>query len=206
MKEKSIPFWEKSYQRPGKLDTFGGGEPGEDVIFAVSRVKEKGKALDIGCGEGRNAIYLAKMGFDTTAFDISVSGIEKLKLVSKEQNLKINSKVCDMRNFEFKEIYSLIVCQGCLHLIYKNEWKRVVNMMKASTEIGGYNVVGIFTDEVPEPEDQRGLMVGLANDGDLFEAYSDWEIIEKKKYQFEHEHPDGPKHKHSGNRLIARRK
>jgi len=33
--------------------------------------------------------------------------------------------------------------------------------MKQYTSSGGINIMGVFTDEAPEPEDQRGLMVGL---------------------------------------------
>ena len=159
--DRKKPFWEESYKRPGKLDTFGAGRPSESVVRAVSFVPAGGRALDIGCGEGRNALYLAGLGYLTSAFDISVSGINKLRETAKQKNLDIDASVCDMREYRFPHPFDLVVCQGCLHLIERQKWESLIPCMKEFTTPGGYNVVGVFTDTVPEPEDQRGLMVGL---------------------------------------------
>jgi tellurite methyltransferase len=199
------PFWEESYKRKGKLDTFGGGKPSQVVVSAAARIKLPAKALDLGCGEGRHALYLAGLGFETSASDISESGIEKLNTVSDELRLNIDAEVCDMRQYVFKNPFDLIVCVGCLHLIKRNEWPQVITKMKHNTSKGGINIVGVFTDEAPEPEDQRGLMVGLFKEGELLTYYQDWEIIDSKTYVFEDEHPDGARHKHAGNNIIARK-
>jgi len=199
------PFWEDSYKRPGKLDTFGGGKPSWKVVDIASKMKPGLTALDLGCGEGRNALYLASIGFITSAVDISVSGIQKLNTVASDLNLNIDAIVCDMREYQFNKEFDLIVCQGCLHLIKRDEWQKVIADMKQSTSKGGIHNIGVLTDTIPEPEDQRGLMVGLFKDGELFDYYQDWEIIDTKSSEFEHEHPDGPKHKHSTNTIIARK-
>lgn len=205
MMEKKKPFWEESYKRPGKLDTFGGGKPNEAVAKVARLLPSGAKILDMGCGEGRNALYLARLGFKTSAFDISPSGIEKLRQMAYEKNLEIKASVWDMREYDFLHNFDLIVNQGCLHLIERNEWEVVIKRMKEFTTPGGYHVVGVFTDTVPEPEDQRGLMVGLFKEGELLERYRDWEIIEKKAYQFHHTHPGGISHEHSGNEIIVRK-
>jgi tellurite methyltransferase len=206
---QTIPFWEASYARPGRLDTFGNGKPAKDVVEVVSRMASRLhvglSALDLGCGEGRNALYLAQCGFTTTAIDISSTGIEKLNTVAAERQLPVAASVGDMREFVFDHPYDLIVCLGCLHLIFRHEWERVLDRMQAATASNGYHVVGAFTDEVPEPEDQRGLMVGLFHEGELFERYRGWEMLKRDSYAFEHKHPDGPLHQHAGNSLIARK-
>jgi tellurite methyltransferase len=162
-------------------------------------------AIDIGCGEGRNALYLAQCGFATTAIDVASTGIEKLQTVAAARQLDITAFVGDMRDVAFTRPYDLVVCLGCLHLIYRHEWEDVIVRMQEATVTGGYHVVGAFTDEAPEPEDQRGLMVGLFREGELFERYHGWEILKKDSYLFEHEHPDGPTHQHAGNSLLARK-
>ena len=199
------PFWEESYKRPGKLDTFGGGKPSQEVVTVAARMQPGQRVLDLGCGEGRNALYLASLGFITSASDISESGIEKLDSVAAEMNLQVDSSVCDMREYEFPHEFDLIVCQGCLHLIKKDEWQQVISRMKEYTTSGGYHNIGVFTDEAPEAEDQRGMWVGLFEEGELFTYYEDWEIIDTNTYKFVHEHPDGPRHLHAGNSIIARK-
>ena len=205
MESSKKPFWEESYKRKGKLDTFGGGKPSKDVATIAPKIKLPAKALDLGCGEGRNALYLAGFCFETSALDISVSGIQKLNTVAGELRLNINAVVCDMRQYTFNKTFDLIVCEGCLHLIKHEEWSKIILKMKNSTASGGYNLVGIFTDEAPEPEDQRGLMVGLFKEGELFSYYQDWQVIDSRTYAFEHTHPNGPTHKHAGNNIVARK-
>ncbi|MBN1643661.1 MAG: methyltransferase domain-containing protein [Dehalococcoidales bacterium] len=199
------PYWEESYKRPGKLDTFGDGKPSKAVADTVVKIKLPAKAMDFGCGEGRNALYLAKLSFETSAVDISEAGIQKLKIMAKESNLNIDARVDDMRAYKFDKYFDLIVCTGCLHLIKREEWQKVLLDLKKYTSRGGFHVVGIFTDKVPEPEDQKGLMVGLFKEGELFTYYQDWEIIESKSSVFEDEHPGGIRHKHAANSITARK-
>ena len=206
MMEKKKPFWEESYKRPGKLDTFGGGNPNRTVVKVAATLKPAGlKALDVACGEGRNALYLAGLGFQTSAFDISESGIQKLNTVARERDLTIDTSICDMRTYEFPYQFDLIVCQGCLHLIKREEWEGFIKRMKDSTVPGGLHIVGVFTDAVPEPEDQRGLMVGLFKEGELLEQYKDWEIIDSHAYKFTHTHPGGISHEHSCNDVVVKK-
>ena len=205
MTESKKPFWEKSYKRPGKLDTFGGGKPSAAVLKVASKLSAGIKALDLGCGEGRDALYLASLGFQTSAIDISESGIEKLKYVAIKMGLDIDVSICDMRRYKFPHHFDLIVCQGCLHLIKREEWGNLIKRMKEYTTPGGQHIVGVFTDTVPEPEDQRGLMVGLFKEGELLEQYKDWEIINSNAYRFAHTHPGGISHEHAGNDIIARK-
>ena len=205
MTEKKKPFWEVSYKRPGKLDTFGRGKPSEAVVRIASMMPAGTRTLDMACGEGRNALYLANQGFLTSAFDVSKSGIEKLALTASERNLEIDMSVCDMREYVFPYEFDLIVCEGCLHLITRDDWIILINRMKISTTSGGYHITGVFTDAVPEPEDQRGLMVGLFKEGELLEQYQDWEIVESQSFRFSHNHPGGISHEHAGNEIIARK-
>ena len=111
-----------------------------------------------------------------------------------------------MRKYEFPDNLDLIVCMGCLHLIGRNDWQSVIKRMKEATKPGGQNIVGIFTDTLPEPEDLRGLMIGLFKEGELLEQYNDWEIIESRAYQFKDAHPGGVSHEHAANEIVARKR
>lgn len=48
-----------------------------------------GKALDLGCGEGRNAIWLARLGWNVTAVDFAENGLARGRQLSAQDNLEI---------------------------------------------------------------------------------------------------------------------
>lgn len=55
-----------------------------------------GKILDIACGDGRNAIYLARLGYQVTAVDFSEEALSRLKYFIKKENLKIKTQLVDL--------------------------------------------------------------------------------------------------------------
>ena len=62
--------------------------PNEDIIrFAVKYLKKKSKILDIGCGTGRNAIYLIELNHTVDCLDFSENGINLLKLLFKKKKI-----------------------------------------------------------------------------------------------------------------------
>lgn len=59
---------------------------------------KKGKAIDIGMGEGRNSIYMAQNGFEVDGIDASPVAVEKARKWAQEKNLKVEAKI---QNLDF---------------------------------------------------------------------------------------------------------
>ena len=74
-------------------------------IIKIFKKKNVKKVLDLGCGSGRHMVYLAKNGFDVSAFDLSHEGIEHLNNWSKEENLNIKIQFADMLSLPLDECY-----------------------------------------------------------------------------------------------------
>ncbi|MGL4912044.1 MAG: class I SAM-dependent methyltransferase [Romboutsia sp.] len=55
-----------------------------------------GKILDIACGDGRNAIFLARLGYHILAIDFSDEALSRLDYFAKKENLKIETKLVDL--------------------------------------------------------------------------------------------------------------
>lgn len=71
----------------------------------------KGKAFVIAMGEGRNAVYLAKNGYEVEGCDISDAAIEKANKLADKKGVKINAFVTDMETYKIKpDKYDLITC------------------------------------------------------------------------------------------------
>jgi ubiquinone/menaquinone biosynthesis C-methylase UbiE len=76
------------------------------------------RAIDMGCGEGRDSIFLAKRGFCVTAVDVSRSAVQRAKSWSKREGLPIDFIVADVANLPIRnEIYELAINIACLHAI-----------------------------------------------------------------------------------------
>ena len=110
-----------------------------------------------------------------------------------------------MRDYTFKHGYDLIVAHGSLHLIEREHWTQMIHKIKAYTYAGGYNVVVVFTDIIPPPDDLKDFHVGLFSEGELFEFYHDWEVLLRRSYILEDEHPGGVRHQHPINKVVARK-
>ncbi len=199
------PFWEESYKRTGSADTFAGGKPSTELYDLVDRLPHGAKVLDLGCGEGRNTLFLAENGLDVTAVDISEAGIAKLRHLADQKRLLVAAEVEDMRSYTFKNTYDLIVAHGCLHLIERDCWMSLLDKIKTHTKPEGYNVIAAFTDRIPPPDDMKEFTVGLFHEGELFQFYEGWRIMLKESYEFDDEHPGSLKHRHAANKLVAQK-
>ena len=95
------PFWEESY-KDDDVATFGTG-PNPAIEERWPTFAKNGAILDVGCGEGKNAIFLAQKGFVVDAFDVSESGIEKLKRLALKNHVRVNAWVQDLRDYDFEK-------------------------------------------------------------------------------------------------------
>jgi tellurite methyltransferase len=166
---------------------------------------QKGKVLDLGCGDGRNALYAASLGYDVTAVDISNAGVSKLNNLAKMQGTDVKAIVQDMRNYHPNEYFDVVISHGCLHLLYRDEWMKVLNNIKAMTTPGGLNIVVVFTDKAPPSPDMEPFTKGLFKEEELFGQYSGWTIHHQNSHIFEDDHEGGIHHVHAVNRIISQK-
>jgi tellurite methyltransferase len=197
------PFWEKTYQ-DDNVSTFSKG-PTADVSEFWHNFKKGSTILDVGCGEGRNSIFLASNGFKVDAFDISESGIAKTKRIAENQGVNINAWTQDLIKFEFEKNYDVILSHGVLHFVEINEWKCFIEKIKLHTKLGGYNLIGIFTNRLPATPDNAPFTKGLFDVGALPALYHDWNLLKNPKGIFEDEHPGGIHHQHAYEQIIAQK-
>ena len=59
------------------------------------------KVLLLGAGEGRNAVYMASLGYDVTAVDQSKVALEKAEKLAKDKGVEITTVCCDLNDFKF---------------------------------------------------------------------------------------------------------
>lgn len=87
--------WDERYREPGF--TYGTA-PNEFLVSVVDRIP-KGKILSLAEGEGRNAVYLASLGYEVTGVDGSEVGLRKARELAKEQGVAITTIHADLGEF-----------------------------------------------------------------------------------------------------------
>ncbi|KUL24629.1 class I SAM-dependent methyltransferase [Streptomyces regalis] len=80
---KAAEFWEARYRDGGRLWS---GRPNSLLVREASGL-EPGSALDLGCGEGADAVWLASRGWQVTGVDISHTALERAALHATEAGL-----------------------------------------------------------------------------------------------------------------------
>jgi SAM-dependent methyltransferase len=79
-------------------------------LVAEAEALAPGRALDLACGEGQNAIWLASLGWEVTAVDFSDVAIEKARRRASEAGLEVSFLCADLLEFEPEEsAYDLVV-------------------------------------------------------------------------------------------------
>ncbi len=71
--------------------------------------------LDLGCGEGRNAVYFAKHGFEVFGLDASEPGLRKTIAYAEEAGVKVETMLADITNLELEGVYDVIFSTGVIH-------------------------------------------------------------------------------------------
>ena len=113
--------------------------------FLAETVKDRkpGRALDIGMGQGRNALFLAALGWEVTGFDISEVGVKQARAEAQKRGLKLDAQVGDVDKFDYgKRRWDLVVGMYMHEYLTRNAAK-VVDSLKP----GGILVIeGIHRD------------------------------------------------------------
>lgn len=136
--------WDEFYKEQGEV-MIG---PSKDMqwliqIFQNHNVK---KILDIGCGPGRNAIYLAKQGYILTAIDYSKFSLEILQ--KKAGNLPIKVMLESVQNLPFEDnSFDAIICRHVLSYINQNNIDKVMKEMHRVTKKNGIVYIKVLSSQ-----------------------------------------------------------
>jgi SAM-dependent methyltransferase len=122
--------------------------PNKFLTETVKNLRGK-KALDVGMGQGRNAIFLAHQGWEVTGVEISAEGIAKAQQQATQNNLQINTIFANYEQFDFgKNTWDLIVL---IYVPLRNISEKV---------IAGLSRQGSLVVETFLAEDQKVEVIG----------------------------------------------
>jgi ubiquinone/menaquinone biosynthesis C-methylase UbiE len=151
MKEKSQKDWFKAMynlgeERPGwSLEVDPQIKKSLDELIG-KQVKE-GRVLDLGCGQGRHALYCAELGLESYGVDYVERAIKDAQDKAREKQLpNANFKVGDILDLNLPENYFDIVIDSSVldHIEYTN-WKQYMDNLLKVLKVGGFVILSEFS-------------------------------------------------------------
>lgn len=148
----------------------------------------KGPALDLACGRGRNSRYLARLGFEVEAVDISDVAVERLKERSGRWGLPIRPRVLNLEDAELpRDRYRVIVNINYLE-------RRIFPAIVAALLPGGLLFFSTFLKGPSAPPRGKLKPAYLLDPGELPRAFSALEILDYREGPAESPgHPGTPR-------------
>lgn len=198
------------YENRYKTDEYYWGLTPSTMCYQVMQICPPVKPLrliDIGCGEGKDAIFFARNGYDVTAFDIADSGIEKLKRLADIYNVNVNIFKANVLDFRLDDTnrFDIIYCSGVLHYIPEQLRRETFDNYKCFTNPNGIHAMNVFVTKpfIESPPDKESTDNQWIS-GEMFIYYHDWHFLHCSEYIFDCTSGNIP-HKHCMNKLITRK-
>ena len=146
-----------------------------DVVDAA-KIVAPGKTLDLGCGNGRNSLYLTANGYDVTAWDknpMSIANLERIK--NAEELTNLHAEVADLNALNFDGEYDFILSTVVMMFLDAKTIPGLIENMQRCTNPGGYNLIvaAMDTDDFP-------CTVGFPfafKTGELRRYYTGWDLL-----------------------------
>ena len=212
-------FYDELYR---SQDDYFGAQPSGLLLKFHGLIKPRGRVLDLGAGQGRNALFLAQKGFRVDAVDNSEEAVKQLLKKAHEKGLRVRCFLCDVRVFEPPvKKYDAVLAFGLIQDLFLSEAIRLFQRVEGWTRAGGLVFVSAFTvqdakyreikefSEEVEPNSFRTpsgkIRTFLEKDQILrflpdFEVVHHWEGLGRW-----HSHGELEKEQHAVARLVVRR-
>lgn len=135
--EQDRLFWNKRYD----TETYILGKEPVEFLKEHINILPRGKALDIAMGEGRNAVFFAKNGFEVDGCDVSDIAVKKTLKLAKENNVRVNAFVADLEIYKLpKDAYDVVACFYYLQ-------RSLIPQIKEALKPGGMVIYETYTIE-----------------------------------------------------------
>jgi SAM-dependent methyltransferase len=127
-----------------------------EVVEYVTNSTTRGRALDLGCGTGTNAIFLAQQGFDVVGVDFSSKAIARARdKAHRAQVTTLTFYVADVTRLDFLDTpFDFVLDIGCLHGVDPARRARYAEHLARLTRSGAMFMLYAF---LPAAERSRRL-------------------------------------------------
>jgi len=126
------------------------GEPYPELIEFFTEYPRKGKVLDLGCGQGRDAITLARLGYSVTGTDNSKVGIDQMNQIAQNEKLDLVGQVGDIYAFDHFKEFDIVLMDSMFHFAKKDKEKEIGLIKKIVSDLRKGSLMVVFIQDTGE--------------------------------------------------------
>ncbi len=126
------------------------GEPYPELIEFFTEFPNKGKLLDLGCGQGRDAIALARLGYSVTGIDNSRVGIDQMNEFGQNEKLNLVGQIGDIYAFDRFNEFDIILMDSMFHFAKKDKEKEIELIKKIISDLKNGSLVVVCIQDTGE--------------------------------------------------------
>lgn len=115
--------------------------------------KPGARILDVGCGQGRDALFIARLGHSVVGVDLSPAGISDLLEQASREELSIDGHVADIVSFDPPDTFDVIVIDRTLHMLERADRLDVLRRLVGRIDAGGYLLIADEPSNLPDFSD-----------------------------------------------------
>lgn len=135
------------------------GPPTPELVRAFERhLAPAARVLDLGCGQGRDALFLARLGHDVVAVDAAPHGIAALKQAAARDGLPVEPIVADITTYAPSGRFDLLLFDRILHMLSEADRHRVLRRLVPLLAPGG---LVLIADEPRHRRDYRACLADI---------------------------------------------
>lgn len=154
--------------------------PTHSEILAATPYLQGGRALDVGCGQGRNALYLSQLSqhsFEVDAWDVNPSSLQKLQQIIDAEGIQnIHLQQRDLNaDPSITGTYDFICCTVVMMFLQAPTVKPLIAQMQQATEVNGFNLI-VCAMDTPDLPVQADFPFAFKI-GELSALYEGWNIV-----------------------------
>jgi SAM-dependent methyltransferase len=146
---RACPWWDSFYQDRAKPCPFFVAFPDESLAGWVrDGLLRPGRAIDLGCGSARNAIFLARCGFAVEGVDYANTAVEWARERIAEAGVAVSLACRNVFELELEAgAYDLVYDSGCFHHIAPHRRDAYIDLVVRALKPGGWFGLACFRPE-----------------------------------------------------------
>jgi len=151
--------------------------PTHSEVLAAMPYLHGGKALDVGCGRGRNALYLALHGFVVEGVDSNPESLQVARNIQQQEQLdNIDFRQVDLNQDQrIHGTYDFVLSTVVLMFLQRASIAPLIEQMQQATQPGGHNLIVAAMDSTDYP--CREPFPFTFGAGELRDYYQGWQLL-----------------------------